>query len=132
MFSRVLKQQWRELVEASAPSLPFVRRARRFVIDMFDASFLQRLMEVATAARQSSFGVADADEKHLDLPGESLRVTQQFVKSAGNLRKTERRAEGSDVGKFIEMRLCDFQSLRAAERNSGNGAVLAARDRAIG
>lgn len=110
-----LEKKRRKFMQASAPGLPFVGSAQRFVIDMPDTGFLQRQMEVATTGRHPSFGGADADEEHLHLFGESRGITQQSIEPAGDFRKTEWRAEASNIGEFVKVRLCDFLGLRATE-----------------
>jgi len=62
------------MIDSISQLYNFMRRARRFVEDMFDAGLLQCQMEVMTTGCHSSFGGADADEEHLDLLGESHRM----------------------------------------------------------
>jgi hypothetical protein len=46
----VLEQQRSEMTQTAPPRLPFVRRVKRFVIDVFDTGFLQALVHGAAAS----------------------------------------------------------------------------------
>ena len=64
-FSRVSKQQRRELVEASTPALPFVRRAWRLVINVVDVRFGEEFVQIARSGEV--LGGSHAEKHHADL-----------------------------------------------------------------
>ena len=58
---RVYEQQRGELVQATTPGEPFVRRAGRFIVDVLDPGFFQRLVKVLDALVHTlRLGGADA------------------------------------------------------------------------